>query len=144
MSPEPLRIGDAERERAQAALADHYVEGRLDHDEYTERLDGVWAARTHADLAAVFVDLPGDHRPPARPAYSTPASRGVVAPGRPRRRPSAPLVALMILLFVPAVLLVGLVVAGNLPWLLLGLGAWFFLVRGGCRGPHRGRAPRHG
>ena len=40
------RISDADRERAMADLASHYAEGRLDHDEYDERLDAIWTART--------------------------------------------------------------------------------------------------
>lgn len=71
------RIGHAEREYATDELARHYAEGRLDHDEYAERLDAVWTARTHDDLRMLFVDLP---RPPAvapRPAL----------PARPRRVP---------------------------------------------------------
>ena len=54
-----LRLGDAEREQASALLRDHYAEGRLDTEEYSERLDAVWAARTRADLRPVFADLPG-------------------------------------------------------------------------------------
>jgi hypothetical protein len=57
-----LRIGNSERDRATAELARHYTEGRLDHDEYNERLDAVWTARTQDDLRALFSDLP---RPPA-------------------------------------------------------------------------------
>lgn len=53
-----FRIGDAEREQATAQLARHYAEGRLEHDEYSERLDAVWTARTGADLALLFTDLP--------------------------------------------------------------------------------------
>ena len=48
MTPQ-LRIGDVERERAQAALGEHYAAGRLGHDEFSERLDRIWSARTRAD-----------------------------------------------------------------------------------------------
>ena len=61
-----LRISDADREQAAADLSEHYAEGRLTHDEHAERLDAVWTARTHADLAPIFEDLPSQgHRPPA-------------------------------------------------------------------------------
>lgn len=53
-----MRVGDAERERAQSELARHYADGRLDHDEYCERLDAVWTARTMSDLTVLFADLP--------------------------------------------------------------------------------------
>jgi hypothetical protein len=64
---QPFRIGDAEREQAATRLADAYAEGRLDHDEYDERLDAVWTARTHEDLALIFHDLPLPVAPPPPP-----------------------------------------------------------------------------
>lgn len=88
-----LRIGNSERDHATAELARHYTEGRLDHEEYTERLDAVWTARTHADLRALFADLP-------RPLVTLPS-----APV-PARRPGLPLwwKVLPLLLLVVAVL----------------------------------------
>ena len=60
-----LRIGDAEREEAARELGEHYALGRITTDEHSDRLERIWAARTSADLAPVFSDLP---RPqPARP-----------------------------------------------------------------------------
>ena len=52
------RISDNDRERAMADLAGHYADGRLDHEEYDERLDAIWTARTRADLAVLFSDMP--------------------------------------------------------------------------------------
>lgn len=83
---EHLRIGDAERERAAADLGEHYAQGRLTADEHAERLDRIWAARTRADLAPVFADLPG--APLAGPSR---VGRG---PGRPRF-PLFPVVAVL-------------------------------------------------
>lgn len=124
MSPRPdeLRIGDAERERAQAMLADHYAAGRLDHDEYSERLDRIWSAKTQGDLAPVFGDLPGQ-----RPAYSTPPQqRAMGTPPRPGPRLPVPLLALF-------VVLAGITVVSHLPIILVALVVWFFFLRGGCR-----------
>lgn len=126
MTPsEQLRIGDAEREQAQASLGDHYAEGRLDHDEYTQRLDQVWAARTRAELDPVFRDLPG---PAAAYPFSTPAARRPATPRRvPRSGPPLALMALVVLLAVVAVVT-------HLPWILIGVAVWFFFLRGGgCR-----------
>ena len=55
-------------------LAGHYADGRLDHEEYDERLDAIWTARTRADLAVLFSDLP---RPQATypPGQARPAAR---------------------------------------------------------------------
>jgi hypothetical protein len=61
--PDDLRIGDAERERAAAALAEHLAAGRLDADEYTDRVGRAYAARTAVDLQPLFRDLPA-LRPP--------------------------------------------------------------------------------
>jgi hypothetical protein len=54
-----MRIGDEDRERAAALLADHFTAGRLELDEFDERITRIYAARTEADLAPVFSDLPG-------------------------------------------------------------------------------------
>ena len=60
-----LRIGDADREAAAHELGEHFALGRITADEHAERLEQIWGARTAADLAPVFRDLP---RPaPARP-----------------------------------------------------------------------------
>jgi hypothetical protein len=86
-----LRIGDAERERAAAELGEHFAEGRLANDEYDERLDAIWTARTGADLAPVFEDLPQRRTEPV-PAPTT--RRG----GRSRRLPVLPVVAVLVAL----------------------------------------------
>ncbi len=128
MSAPGLRIGDADRERAQAILADHYAAGRLDKDEYDLRLDQIWAARTRAELAPVFRDLPGAPRPPGRPPYSTAAARTRFNPS-PRRswvgRLPTPLLVVLVVLGAIAVM-------ANLPLVLVGLGVWFFFFRGSC------------
>ena len=62
---EGLRISDADREQAASDLSEHYAEGRLSHDEHAERLDAVWTARTHADLAPIFADLPSRRSAPS-------------------------------------------------------------------------------
>jgi len=57
--PDPrLRIGDVERERAVTALGEHFAAGRLTRDEFDERSEAAWAARTEAELAPLFTDLP--------------------------------------------------------------------------------------
>ena len=105
-SPDPrMRIADSDRERAMADLAQHYTDGRLDHEEYDERLDAIWTARTRADLAVLFSDLPRTPVPRALPAAPVPTARG------PRFRfPFLPVLAILIVLSViaeaPLVLLI--------------------------------------
>jgi len=53
-----VRIADADRERAALELRDHCVEGRLTLEEFSARLDEVYAAATDRDLEAVLRELP--------------------------------------------------------------------------------------
>ena len=125
-SPDPrMRIADSDRERAMADLAGHYADGRLDHEEYDERLDAIWTARTRADLAVLFSDLP---RPQATypPAPARPAARF----GGPRRFPLLPVIAVLVLLSALT----------HAPFWLLIFPLMFFRSR---RGP-MGCAPSHG
>ena len=117
-----LRASDADRERTAAALRRHHLDGRLDTDELQERLGRCYAARTHADLAALTADLP-----PERPAARA------TAPPRPRRHPGAPL---LVALVVAVALAATLAAAhhghpGPLPPLAV------FLVLRLARGPRR-------
>jgi Domain of unknown function (DUF1707) len=78
-----LRIGDADRETAARELGEHFALGRITSDEHAERLEQIWTARTAADLAPAFRDLP---RPEAsRPG--TNAARGSAGHDRPSREP---------------------------------------------------------
>jgi hypothetical protein len=73
-----LRIGDADREAAARELGEHFAMGRIDAEEHNERLDQIWGARTAADLAPAFRDLP---RPTATRKTTPPSS------SRPARPP---------------------------------------------------------
>jgi hypothetical protein len=53
-----IRIGDAEREAAATSLREHYAAGRLTMEEFQERLDATFAAKTNLDLAKITADLP--------------------------------------------------------------------------------------
>ena len=57
----------------------HYADGRLDHEEYDERLDAIWTARTRADLALLFSDLPRPQASPPREAGARRAAGGAAA-----------------------------------------------------------------
>lgn len=118
------RIGDAEREMAGARLGDHYAAGRLEHEEYDERLDAVFSARTRADLDQLFWDLPQ----PAAPSVTTRATPRAGA-GFPRWVPVAVIA-----------ILVAVAVLKAAPWVLLIAAAWFVFLRP----RHHGRGHRHG
>jgi hypothetical protein len=76
-SPE-IRISDADREVALAALGEHMSAGRLDIDEYGERSAKVTAAKTRGELAGIFTDLPEPHV-----NFSPPPVKSVTAPTPP-------------------------------------------------------------
>ena len=61
-----MRVSDAERAGVTDALIRHAADGRLDDQEYQDRVARATAARTRADLAPLLADLPplGDPDPP--------------------------------------------------------------------------------
>ena len=123
---EHLRMSDAEREQAAGELGEHYVQGRLTAEEHSERLDQIWAARTRAELAPIFQDLPGRYAPqpfgPPFPQPFPPRFAGYAAPPRRRTRLPAPLMAILAFLVVVTVLT-------HLPIILFGLVVWFILAK---------------
>jgi hypothetical protein len=59
MATQPsLRVGDAEREAVAAELREHYAHGRLSAEEFNQRLDATFAAKTQHDLSQITADLP--------------------------------------------------------------------------------------
>jgi hypothetical protein len=71
-------VGDRERERALAALRQHYVRGRLTADELEERSAVAVVARTRAELRTAQRELPLDLGPRARRAARS-AALGAIA-----------------------------------------------------------------
>ncbi|MFB9516010.1 DUF1707 SHOCT-like domain-containing protein [Streptomyces purpureus] len=53
-----MRASDAERERIAERLRDAVAEGRLDMEEFEERLDAAYKARTQGELEPLVRDLP--------------------------------------------------------------------------------------
>lgn len=58
LSPAELRASDADREKVADALREALAEGRLDMEEFGERLDVAYRARTYGELAPLTRDLP--------------------------------------------------------------------------------------
>src|SRR6266571_3578702 len=74
-----LRASDADRDRAASVLNEAMAQGRLTAAEHAERLDAIYAAKTHADIVPVIDDLPGASLPAppsAGPGTAVAASRG--------------------------------------------------------------------
>jgi hypothetical protein len=53
-----MRVSDAERAEVADRLSWHYGEGRLDEEEFSQRLDQVMTATTYRDLSGMLQDLP--------------------------------------------------------------------------------------
>jgi hypothetical protein len=53
-----IRASDDDRERTVALLREHHAAGRLTLDEFSERLDQAYAAKTLGDLDGLMSDLP--------------------------------------------------------------------------------------
>jgi Domain of unknown function (DUF1707) len=59
MATQPsLRIGDRERDAVATELQEHFAHGRLSLEEFKQRLDAVFAAKTQDDLSRITSDLP--------------------------------------------------------------------------------------
>jgi hypothetical protein len=141
MSDQSIRLSDAERDAAAAALGEHFAQGRLTADEHDDRLEQVWKAKTRGEIAPIFRDLPSPYAAVAVPIPSG-EPRYWDSGLRPFRRgvPAPLLVVLAVLIVMSAI--------GHFPFFLLGLAAlWFVVLR--HRGPRRayaaerwGRHPR--
>ena len=54
-----IRASDADRDRTAALLREHLAAGRLTSEEFNERLDKAYAAKTMGELDQLLADLPG-------------------------------------------------------------------------------------
>ncbi len=153
--PRGIRVGDADREAVAASLREHFAHGRLTLDEFTERLDATFAARTDLDLRQITIDLPAV--PGATPSQARPGGwqqdeqqwqygqRPWPGP-RPRRGPGLGMV-LLLWMTVLFFLIPGLILTRSLLPLLIIL--FFVFVRrlrrwrrpGPWSGPRRYRRP---
>jgi hypothetical protein len=80
--PGELRVSDAERDLAVSELSRAFQAGRLTAEEFNDRSEQAFAARTGNDLVALLADLPVEEAPPAAAAAVAP--RDDFAPARPR------------------------------------------------------------
>ena len=88
-----LRLSDADRDRAVAELSEHFQAGRIAADELDDRVGRALQARTAADLAPLFADLPGK-----RPAATGPGTHpGSPAPFRSRPVPAVPIAIIVVI-----------------------------------------------
>ncbi|MGW4796399.1 DUF1707 SHOCT-like domain-containing protein [Nonomuraea sp. NPDC004297] len=70
-----LRASDRNRDQVTAMLGEALSTGQLSHDEYSERLDSLYQAKTLGELDILTQDLQLDgHRPAAGPVSSVPGA----------------------------------------------------------------------
>jgi len=81
-----LRASDAERDGVAHALQEHYAAGRLTMEEFHDRLDAAYRARTHGELGPLLADLPHLDEPLPIPATSSLPQPGWGRRARRRRR----------------------------------------------------------
>ncbi|MGW2230106.1 DUF1707 SHOCT-like domain-containing protein [Streptomyces formicae] len=60
-APGSLRASDADRDRTADILREALAEGRLTAEEHAERIEGVYGAKTMAELEPLVRDLPAAH-----------------------------------------------------------------------------------
>lgn len=61
-SDQDLRVGDHEREQTGDRLRRAHAEGRLDAEEFQERIERCYKAKTAGELRALIADLPTEQR----------------------------------------------------------------------------------
>ncbi|MFE7578718.1 hypothetical protein AMK18_18750 [Streptomyces sp. CB01249] len=69
-----MRASDAERERVAEILREAVAEGRLEMEEFEQRLDSAYKARTHGELEPLVRDLPAVGSASSAPAVVQPRS----------------------------------------------------------------------
>ena len=129
-----LRVSDAERAEVADRLSKHYSDGRLDQAEFNERLDRAMKAKTQADLAGLFTDLPAL----GGPGNPAPQQSGRPGNGHPFRR----IIGLVLIVVITLVLWHAVTVSfapfffwhilggSFIPWLLVGLVIFLWLRHG--------------
>jgi len=106
-----MRVSDAERQAVADRLAEHFSSGRLDQAEFDERVGRAMSAKTRADLAGLFDDLPETGAPAATDQ----------ATGQLRRRRRHPILLVALIVFVA-------IAASHVVWPLLWIGALVAVV----------------
>lgn len=64
-----MRIGDAERSQVSEVLSKHYAAGRLDDEEFNQRMGQAMGAKTRSDLSGLLSDLPATEPTDKAPAH---------------------------------------------------------------------------
>jgi hypothetical protein len=129
--PVPQRIGDAERDEAVECLREHLAQGRLNSEEFDERMTAALSAKIAADLEPLFTDLPSP-----RPKAQHPLDVESQLPWRPRQHAEpVPKTSTNHPAHVGRVAVTGLAVAASVAWplaivamMMSPMGAWWLIL----------------
>jgi hypothetical protein len=118
-----IRASDADREKTTTALGEHYAAGRLTLEEFQERLDQAYAAKTLGELDDLMTDLPTTD-----PGHLA-GQRGTTMP-LPERRATGTVEVYRGSHFAIWPFWLGLTIASFVIWLISGAtgGPWFLWV----------------
>jgi hypothetical protein len=141
-----LRASDADRERTAQLLREHHAVGRLTAEEFDERLNKVFAAKTVGELEALVADLPAIDLYQLPSAGIRPARRGSSGMRLDRRADDGLVPALITpwstwaagsALLIALWLAVGIISGGAawIPWFVLIVVPWGLAL--GRRRPHQ-------
>jgi len=137
------RASDGDRDRVAAALGAHYAAGRLTLEEFQERLDQAYAAKTLGELDDLLTDLPrtdlgqlAGQRDGTPPLPERPAPSAVQAPGGSHPAVWQPWLGIAIGIFV-----IWLISGASSPWFLWAAVPLVFIMlrRRSMRAGHRTR-----
>lgn len=125
-----LRIGNDERDAAIKALDEHLNAGRLDAEEYGQRVAQASIARTREAIDELFVDLPAPHpfgAPAPPPAWNASWNGATSRPRAVADQAWKRFAGQGLLIRVLALVLAGIVVVVAIPFAIIGA-VLFFVV----------------
>jgi hypothetical protein len=123
-----IRASDAERDRVVGLLKQHFADGRLSLDEFSERMDVAYQARTRGELVTTLRELPVLAQPLPAPTVPRPARR--------RAHPSLPMAAFPLAMLAIILVMLLVVSRGMILWPMFFL--LFWLGRGRHHHGHHG------
>ena len=103
-----LRVSDADRDQAISELSEHFQAGRLSTEEFEDRSGRALQARTGADLAVLFTDLPR-----AKPGGPIPATSSSPAGSQAANTPARPGLVMVLPIVVLAIVALAGLVSGH-------------------------------
>jgi hypothetical protein len=107
MNSRNMRLSDAERAEVTDRLATHFADGRLDQQEYDERVSRAMSAKTRGEIDDLFDDLPGTGAPTDETRSTAYGAPGLPGPRYGHRRHGLLRAVLVVLVAIAALNIVG-------------------------------------